>query len=117
MTIASVMTKAPGSCIHILWEAVTESDGTGDASTFPALSDRCVQVVGTFNGNTLLLQGSNVINPTVASDWFTLHNHLGDLLSFTAVGGDVVAENPYHIRPKSTGGTGVDVDVHLFGRA
>lgn len=115
MTIANVFTHTPGSSIHIIWETLTDADGVGELVTIPAISDRCVQVVGTFGGNTVTIEGSNVPVPG-AGDWFTMHNNLGDLLSFTAAGGDAVLENPYHIRAVSTGGTSVDVDVHLFGR-
>ena len=91
--------------------------GNGDAGTpieFPLLSDRSVQVTGTFgSGGTVVLEGSNDGGTT----WTTLKDPFGTALSFTAAGLSQVVEGALQMRPRITAGDGTtDLNVILFMR-
>lgn len=80
-------------------------------------SDKSAQVVGTFGaGGALIIEGSNAATPG-ATDWVTLHDPQGNLLSFTAADIEVVLENVRHVRPRVTGGDGTtNLSVYILGR-
>ncbi len=83
------------------WLALANGD-TGSPALSGYLSDRTVQVDGTFGvGGSVTLQGS--MN---AVDWFTLMDDATNALTFTAAGMKIVLENPLHIRPNVTSGDG-----------
>jgi hypothetical protein len=112
-TSTPVTTDRQGGCYRTLWEAVTTADHTGAAMTLPGAADRCVQVIGTFGGATVILEGSNNGGTTYAQ----LHDATGALISFTAAGIHAVLENPEMIRARlSVVGVGADVDVYMFSR-
>lgn len=112
-TIVSVTTEAYGNTYKTLWEAVTTANHTGDSVGLSGAPDKTVQVIGTFGGATVILEGSNDGGTT----WAQLHDFTGALLSFTAAGITVVAENPLLIRARlSVVGSGADVDVYLVSR-
>ncbi len=116
--ITGLRTPTPGNTFHVIWETLTETDDVGHPTSIPGASDRSIQVKGTVGGATVLIEGSNVLAPTVDGDWFTLHDENGDLLSFTAVDiGHAVSENTLHVRPRLTGGAGTDVDVLMLFRS
>lgn len=100
---------------HVIWETLTETNNDGDAFTDPQRSDRSVEVVGTFGGTSVAIEGSNVLSPG-ASDWVAVHDPAGTAIAFTSAGCAHIVENMLHYRPKLTGGTSVDVDVHLLSR-
>ena len=114
-TIAIVATKHSRGSHSWLWEAMGDDDvgaaldPNGGGINF---ADKTVQAVGTWGSATFVLQGSN--DGVV---WFTLDDPLGDVISQTVDGLAPVLENPLYIRPKTSGGTGTDVDVVLSGRA
>ena len=114
MAINATRTEAAGRTYRFVWETLTESILDGGAVSIPGASDRSVQVMGTFGGTTVTIQGSNERTPTV---WATLHDVNGDALTFTSAGIEVVAENTTHIRPLLAGGAGVDVDVIMLVRS
>lgn len=94
----------------IVWEAVGNAD-TGTGVQMPHMSDRSVQMSGTWGAATLVLQGSND-NVT----WVTLTDGQGNAISKTADAIEQIAEFTRYIRVSSSGGTGTDVDVTVFGR-
>lgn len=98
------------STVH-QWLTMTETNGSGDAWFNPGLRDRSVQVDGTFGGGTIKLQGSN---DSSGSNWFDLHDPLGNTLSFTSAGLKQVLEACLYYRPTSSGGTGQSVNIRLF---
>ena len=111
-------TEFPVGTIHIIWEQMTETDNVGLGSSIPGASDRSVHVLGTIGVATVLIEGSNVLVPSTDTDWWTLHDENGDLLSFTSADdGHAISENSLHIRPRITGGSGTDVDVILLSRS
>ena len=89
----------------ILWETVTCGD-TGEEFELLDFNDNTVTVTGTFNSQTLTMQGSND-----NTNWFTLTDNNGLSIAFTAAGGKLIAEAPRYIRPSFSGSSGGDVDV------
>lgn len=81
----------------ITWAGLTAGD-TGTPLEYAKFSDKTVQVVGTFGG-TVTMQGSND-----GTNWVTLTSNLGAALTFTAMGGGLVAENYRYIRPSAGSG-------------
>jgi hypothetical protein len=67
-----------------------------------------VQVVGTFGGATVTLEGSND-----GTNYVTMRDVDGADISFTAAGYAEFSTAFRYIRPASTGGTGDDVDVYI----
>ena len=109
-----------GTNVYITtWTGLSENDREGDFESLVGAADKTVQVTGTFGGAMVVIEGSNVVNPS-ASDWFILTTASGPLsgtnLTFSGAGGALVAENPLHIRPRVTGGTSTDLTVDLVSR-
>lgn len=82
---------------------------TGDPLDASSLSDKTVQVSGTFGtGGSLQVQGSND-----KTNWFILTDPQGNPLTFTAAGIEQVMENPKWIRPAINAG---DANTNLSCR-
>jgi hypothetical protein len=79
---------------------VTKVPGAGS-------SDRTVQFVGTWNGSTAVLQGSND-----GSTWNSLVDPQGNAISKTSDSLEAVLEYTRMIRPSVSAGTG-DVDCYI----
>lgn len=79
---------------------------TGKRVNMAEYADKTVQVTATFGSCTL--RGSNKLSPddTTAADWFNLTDPQGNALTFTAAGGELIAENPLWLSPITTGGSG-----------
>ena len=99
--------------IKLRWETLTESNTTGTAESITDFTDRSVQVIGTFGGSTVSLQGSNDGGTT----WAILDDPQGTAISLTSAGIAQIGTITELIRPIVVGGTSVDVDVHVYGRA
>lgn len=108
----------PGA-FQTLWETLTNGD-TGSVQQVRG-SQLTVTATGTFNSQTVTLQGSND-----NSVWFSL-TRAGDadlfadadglgVVSFAAAGGAKIHESPRYIRPSFSGSSGGDVDVILIDR-
>lgn len=109
--IKPVSTRLSRGTYRVEWLAVTESDtfdAAGPALGIPMFSDKSVQFDGTFGGGTFTLEGSND-----GTSFFGLNDPSSTAISHTAAGLDQVLENPSHIRPARTGGTGVSINVRL----
>jgi ABC-type cobalamin transport system permease subunit len=83
---------------------VAEPGGTSALAGF-------VQVVGTFGGGTVRLQGSND-----NTNWINLKDIAGTLIGITSDGGAEFSTSARYIRPLITGGSGDDVDVYMIIR-
>lgn len=95
----------------IKWKAMACGD-VGDAYQIPWwATSMTVQVEGTFNTQTLTLQGSND-----KSNYHALTDPQGNNIAFSAAGLEVVEEYPRYIQPSFSGSTGGDLDVLLFVR-
>jgi len=89
----------------VTWETIDGSD-TGQVFELQNYNDNTVTVTGTFDSNTLTMQGSN--DGTI---WFTLTDHVGVSVALTAAGGKLIAEAPRYIRPSLGAGASSDIDV------
>lgn len=85
---------------------------TGDAVDFASFADRTVQVVGTFGGATVVIEGS-----LDGENYATLADPQGNALSFTAAGLESVMEVTKYIRPGVSGGNGTTtLGIYLLVR-
>jgi hypothetical protein len=100
----------------IHWDTLTTTNTVGEGVEFTEFADRCVQVLGTFGGGTITMQGSNDGGTT----WHSLHMVDGTTAcAFTSAGMNAILEVPAQIRPILTGGDGttdLDVYLHMRGR-
>lgn len=95
-----------GSSMAVNWVITTGGDtGAKSPLGFANYPDKTVHVTGTFGSVTL--RGSNKPLPSDATsgDWFDLTDAQGNVLTFTAADGAVIAQNPRWISPITTGGS------------
>lgn len=78
---------------------LTQANSEGLSITAHEFGDRTVQVSGTFDGATVILQGSND-----GSAWFTLTDPQGNGISKSAEAMETVMEVPRYTRANSSGG-------------
>lgn len=98
-----------GDNAHVIsWTPLTAANADGGMIAMPGSSDRSVQITGTFDSATIVLQGSNILSPVVGTDadWFTLTDPQGNAISKTTAAGEAVTELTRWVRPKSSGGGG-----------
>lgn len=104
-------TSFPGESFVATWTGITDAD-TVTPLELGAFSDRSVQVTGVGSpAATVTIAGSND-----GTNYVTLYDLQGSLLSFTAAGLKGIAEATRYIKPVITGGTGESVVVTLFAR-
>lgn len=90
----------------------TDADGAPIGPNHAEYADRSVQVLGTFGGANVVLQGSNDGGAT----WFALDDPQGTDMSFGAAGGKAVSEATERMRPLLTGGSASSITVTLYCR-
>jgi hypothetical protein len=83
-----------GTSVKVTWNSLSVANNVGTPAQFVSHADRCVEVRGTFNNTTVVLEGSN--GGTV---YFTLKDPAGSAISFTANGLRQVVERPLFMRP------------------
>lgn len=87
----------------ISWAALANGD-TGEPVSFPAHSDRSVQLSGTLGATgACTIQGSNF---STSPTWATLNDPNGNPLVMLALAVEQVLENTLQIRPNITAGDG-----------
>lgn len=98
--------------------ALTGADGEGQWIEMSAWQDRTVHLFGTFNGATVVIEGSNEAAPTVggAGNAITLRDPASNSLSFTAAGMKAILELPRWIRPRCSSGAVTAVTVIINAR-
>lgn len=96
----------------VKWTGFQVAGDTGTPFACPNYPDKSIQVVGTFGGATVTIQGSNMIdNPTYA----TLNDGTGAALTITSAGIKQILENTYWVRPIISGGdANTNLDVYLL---
>lgn len=100
-----------GDAAVTVWAAMAGAD-TGERVKLVQFADRVVQVEGTFDGATVVFEGSND-----DTNYHTLMDPQGNALSFTASGLEAVLEAPFYVRPRTSGGgVSTAVTVTLVGR-
>ena len=111
-TVTAVSTVLAGHKLQtVLWETLLHSD-VGSAFEVPAwVGAITMQAMGTWNTETLSMQGSND-----GTTWFAVTDLAGAAVALTADGGAVLKEGPRYIRPSVTSGTGVDLDCLVLLR-
>ena len=70
-----------------------------------------IQVIGTFGGASVALQGSND-----GTNWVNLADRSGTVIAISAAGGSEFSTAYVYLRPLATGGTGDDLDVFISVR-
>ncbi len=100
-----------GESMLYAW-TLTQADASGASIDAHEYGDRTVQISGTFDGATVVLQGSND-----GAAWFSLTDPQGNAISKTADAMETVMEVPLSTRAHSTGGGGSQsVTISLFCR-
>jgi hypothetical protein len=106
INLTSADRNSVNGAILLTWAALGNADD-GAPYAVPFAANITVQVIGTFGGATVKLQGSND-----GTNWFDLTKRAGtSSASFTAAGGATANENPAYIRPVTSGGTGTNVNA------
>jgi hypothetical protein len=93
------------------WTPLAAAGDVGQPLQRVDLSDRSVQVTGTFAGTTVVLEGSND-----GANYFTLSSPSGAALSFTASGLMQVNQPVAFVRPHVSSGSGASLTVTLTAR-
>jgi hypothetical protein len=111
-TIPAVRSSIQHNIEKVTWETLTDAD-TATAVIPMGVGSLAgsVQVIGTFGGCTVTIQGSND-----NSNWATLKDLYGANLSFTAAGIADFSTAVGYVRPIVTGGTAEDIDVIVVFR-
>ena len=92
----------------ITWTNVLKTDTTSPFQQ-GSLADRSVQVGGTFDSGTVVLEGSND-----GVTYFTLTDPAGVALSFTSAGFKQVLQVCKYMRAGVSGGTAPSITINLF---
>ncbi len=96
----------------IKWTGLNQTGDTGAKINCVMYPYKTVHVTGTFDGATVTIRGSNMIDdPT----WVTLNDNGGSALTFTSAAVKTIRENTYWISPILTGGgAATDLEVYLL---
>lgn len=92
------------------WASINANE-VGDSAQIVRWEQKIVQATGTFDGETVTMQGS-----LDGSNWFGLTDLDGSAAAFAAAGMVGIRENPLHVRPSvSNGGGAPDLRILLVG--
>jgi len=100
------------------WGAQTVTTDTVPALDAPTYPEKSVQVIGTYDGATITIQGSNDAGTTY--DTLNDSRGVGNAMTFTSGSGGVktLLENPQLVKPKLTTSTGSpSLKVIIISRA
>lgn len=100
-----------GSVKVIRWAGLSEADSSPAPFEGPEWADRSVQIEGTFNGGTVVFEGSND-----GTNWVTLSDPQGNAISKTAAALEQIEEVCRYMRPRVSAGTGLTINVTLLVR-
>lgn len=95
-----------GSVKSITYTGLSEADTSPEDFEFVEYADKSVQVIGTFAGGTVSIEGSNN-----GSDWAVLTDPQGNPLTFTTAKIEQIEEFTRFVRPRVTSGTGLNIVV------
>jgi hypothetical protein len=115
-TIVPTFTKIRGpaggiDAVVTTWTPLAAAGDVGQPLQRIDLSDRTVQVTGTFASATIVLEGSND-----GVSYFTLSSPSGTALSFTAAGLTPVNQPVAFMRPRVTAGSGASLTATMTAR-
>lgn len=110
MSVIAAVNTATGTskAIVVAWAGLASGD-TGAPVSFSQYTDKSVQVTGAFGGATVVLEGSND-----GTNWAVLTDPQGNDLNITAAKIEMVSEATLSVRPRVSGGTGVNVNVTML---
>lgn len=113
-TIAYTRTRPPAGNDRytiVAWAALASGDD-GLPLEYAQLADRTVQAGGTFDGGTVVIEGS-----VDGVTYHTLTDPQGNALSFTSGGLEAITEVVAYIRPRVTGGgAGTSINANILMR-
>lgn len=114
MTIAVTRTKVSEELSVYTWANLVLADATGAVLNrqVASFADRSVQITGTFDGATVIFEGSND-----GTNFRTLTDPQGNDISKTAAALEQITELVLNVRPRVTGaGALTDITVILLAR-
>ena len=113
-------TKNTDKVLIMKWDTLGNAD-TGEPLEVAVFSDKTVHMFGTAAGAAISIEGSNDprANPSDGdhgnAKWEILTDPAGNIISTTADSKlEQVLENPWWIRPVTSGGSGTALDVYLL---
>lgn len=107
----SLIGARDGSAKRVVWTPVTEAD-TCTPVSMPELSDKSVQVLGTFGGSTTAVHGSNDGGTTYAA----LNDPTGTAIAITSAKIKAVLENTEYVKPVVTGGSSQSLSIAMVAK-
>lgn len=94
--------KTYGDRAHVVsWALLTAANEVGNAVEMTGSADRSVQIIGTFDSATVVIQGSND-----GTNWASLTDPQGNAISKTAAALEAISELTRYVRPLTSGGGG-----------
>ncbi len=105
------ISKSDGSAFLVTYDNLDELDTSPPSIEMAEWADKSVQVVGTFNGGTVVIEGSND-----GTNWVTLTDPQGNAISKTSAFIEQILEVTRYVRPRVSAGTGVDLDAFFVLR-
>jgi len=107
-TVAKAGNNGSDNVYIATWASIGDSD-TCTAIQMCGAADRSVQITGTFNSATVVIQGSND-----GTNYVTLTDPQGNAISKTSAGIEQVEELTRYIKPSSSGGSSSSTTVSLL---
>ena len=111
-TVNYTIKRNEDESLTFTWANLTETNNDGQPLVLSRFPDKTVQVYGTFNGGTLVIEGTNE-DPGTFTQGLTIEGVNNSSLSFTAAAIETIKECPVQIRPRVTVGTGVSLTVKI----
>ena len=94
----------------VTWIDLDTTNDTGVPIEMPGSTVRSIQIGGTFDSATVVIEGSND-----GTNYLTLTDPQGNALSKTAAAIEAIQESPRFLRPKVTSAGGsTSIDIHLI---
>lgn len=114
-TVIDVSDRKDGSAIMVSWVdgGANNSANTYLPVSYPKHSNKSIQVLGTFGGASVAIQGSNDIVGT-PTNFASLNDPGGTVIAITSAKIKAVLENTVHIQPVATGGTSQNLTIQML---
>jgi len=110
-TVNPTVERLPDQDAILYTWVLTQANADGAPITAHEFGDRTVQITGTFDGSTIVIEGANV------GTYTTLTDPQGGGISKNAAAIELVMEVPRFVRPNSSGGgVSQSVTVTMFCR-
>jgi len=100
----------------VKWTGLQVPGDTGIPFACPQFADKSIQLVGSFYGATVVIEGSNMADSN-SPTYFILRDSGGNALSFSSPDGKSIDENTYWVRPRVVSGGDTrytSIDVYLL---